>query len=166
MRRRSARASSSACRGHPPMRRGGTRVSNLQVHGTAVLLKEGAVLLRGPSGSGKSDLALRLIEGGGRLVADDRVNLSLSRDGLIASAPETLAGLLEVRGVGILRVGHVERTRIRLVVDLVAPDEVSRLPEAGRCDFLGISVPRLSLNAFEASAPMKLRLALGGALKG
>ena len=76
------------------------------VHATCVALRAGrswrGVLLRGPSGAGKSDLALRLVEGGGRLVADDQTALVPQGSGLVASPPGTLAGLLEVRGVGIV----------------------------------------------------------------
>jgi hypothetical protein len=68
--------------------------------------------------------------------------------------------------VGIVRVGYAERARIRLVADLVPADEVPRLPEAGRCEYLGVSLPLVALSAFDASAPMKLLLALDEALKG
>ncbi len=73
----------------------------VQVHASAVTIGDSGVLLRGPSGSGKSDLALRLIDGGARLVADDRVDIYQTRDGLMMAPPESLAGLLEVRGLGI-----------------------------------------------------------------
>ena len=74
-----------------------------QVHGTCIAIDGAGVLLRGPSGCGKSDLALRLIDGGAVLVADDRVSLEARAGDLVASAPDALAGLLEVRGVGIER---------------------------------------------------------------
>jgi serine kinase of HPr protein (carbohydrate metabolism regulator) len=132
----------------------------IQVHGTAVALGETAVLLRGPSGSGKSDLALRLIDGGARLVADDRVDLTSKGTTLVASAPSPLAGLLEVRGLGILKFPHIKNAPIGLVVDLVAPQAVERLPERQYCDLAGVALPLLSLAPFEASAPAKLRLAV------
>ncbi|MBI4185109.1 MAG: HPr kinase/phosphatase C-terminal domain-containing protein [Proteobacteria bacterium] len=137
-----------------------------QVHGTALLLNGAGVLLRGPPGAGKSDLALRLIEGGARLVADDRVDLVREGERLIAAAPARLAGLLEVRGVGIVAVAHATRAALRLVVDLVAPDEVSRLPEPRRCRYLGLTLPLIALAPFEASAPAKLRLAVAAAVEG
>ncbi|MDE2228502.1 MAG: HPr kinase/phosphatase C-terminal domain-containing protein [Alphaproteobacteria bacterium] len=130
------------------------------VHGTAVRLGRAGLLLRGPSGSGKSDLALRLIEAGARLVADDQV--ALARDGaeIWLSAPPALAGLIEARGLGILRLPRYPRAALRLVCDLVPRERVERLPERGVCAFLGVSVPQVALCAFDASTPAKLRFAL------
>lgn len=132
----------------------------IRVHGTSVALGGDGVLLQGPSGSGKSDLALRLIDGGARLVADDQTEISCLGGELQLSAPATIEGLLEVRGVGILRVPTVAAAPLRLVVELVAAERVERLPEPRLCTFLGVSVPLLALTPFEASAPAKLRLAL------
>ncbi|HEV8027008.1 MAG TPA: HPr kinase/phosphatase C-terminal domain-containing protein [Stellaceae bacterium] len=132
----------------------------IRVHGTSVVLGGDGVLLRGPSGSGKSDLALRLIDQGARLVADDQTELRFIGGALRLSAPSTIAGQIEVRGVGILRVDSVKSAPLRLVVDLVANDAVERLPEPLTCEFLGCRVPRLRLAPFEASAAAKLRLAL------
>jgi serine kinase of HPr protein (carbohydrate metabolism regulator) len=130
-----------------------------RLHATCVLLAGTGVLLRGPSGSGKSDLALRLIDGGGRLVADDQV-LVEARDGaLFARAPASLHGLLEVRGLGILRLGAEAEAPLSLLVDLVPEGAVERLPEPASEDLLGVALPRLALHAFHASAPAKLRLA-------
>lgn len=130
------------------------------VYGTSVAVDGRAVLLRGPSGSGKSDLALRLIEGGAHLVADDQTRLVREATRLIASAPDTIAGQLEVRGIGIVPVENVRRAPLDLVVDLVPAEQVERYPEAGTCTYLELSVPLLALAAFEASAPAKVRLAL------
>ena len=130
----------------------------LLVHATAVALDGEAVLLRGPSGSGKSDLALRLLDGGAQLVADDQTVLRRVGAHLLASAPAALCGLLEVRGVGILRVAAAGAARLALIVDLVPSSEVDRLPEMRRETILGVSVPVFGLAAFEASAPAKLRL--------
>jgi serine kinase of HPr protein (carbohydrate metabolism regulator) len=130
------------------------------VHGTTVALEGAGVLLRGPSGSGKSDLALRLIDGGARLVADDQTELTRSTDGLVARAPATIAGKMEVRGVGILRVPTVASAPVRLVVDMVSPDRVERLPEPQFCEYLQCSLPLLALAPVEASTPAKIRLAL------
>jgi serine kinase of HPr protein (carbohydrate metabolism regulator) len=138
------------------------------VHATCVALKHGrnwqAVLLRAPSGAGKSDLALRLIEAGGRLVSDDQTHLARRGRRLIATAPPALAGLIEARGVGILRLPRgklLAQAPLALVVDLVAPDRVERLPESRHETILGIAIPILALTAFEASTLAKLRLALG-----
>jgi HPr kinase/phosphorylase len=134
----------------------------IQVHGTCVELAGLAVLLRGPPGSGKSDLALRLIDGDARLVADDRVDLRARGNELIASAPKPIAGRIEVRGLGIVEVSTVAEARLGLVVDLVAPGRVERLPDPAACDFLGIQVRRLELAPFEASAAAKIRMAAHG----
>ena len=131
-----------------------------QVHATCVSLYGAGLIIRGPSGAGKSDLALRLIDSGARLVADDRVDLLVSDNGVIARAPETLAGLLEVRGLGILRVPVLEATVVRLVVDLVNYENVPRLPDRRMTDLIGMDVPAVTLDPFEASAVTKVRLAL------
>jgi HPr kinase/phosphorylase len=131
----------------------------VQVHGTCVELAGMGVLLRGPSGSGKSDLALRLIDRGARLVADDRVDLRASGTALIATPPEPIAGRMEVRGIGIIDLPAAAETRLGLVVDLVPPQATERLPEPNFCTFLGIRVPLIALAPFEASAAAKVRLA-------
>lgn len=137
-----------------------TQATALQIHATCIALEGAGVLLRGPSGAGKSDLALRLLDRGARLVADDRVDLRRAGAAVVASAPATLRGLVEARGVGILRVPYLESSTIRLVVDLVAREEVDRLPEAMAETLLGVAVPRLRLHGFDGSVPAKLALAL------
>lgn len=132
----------------------------IRVHGTSVALAGTGVLLRGPSGSGKSDLAVRLIDEGARLIADDQTELRRLGDELCMSAPAAIAGRLEVRGVGILPVPSVASAPLRLVVDLVAEAALERLPEPQSCELEGLSFPRLALAPFSASAPAKLRLAL------
>ena len=134
-----------------------------QIHATCVALPNGGVLLRGDPGAGKSDLALRLIDGGARLVADDRTDLMREGDLLIARAPASIAGLIEARGLGILRLPPerlAAEAAVVLIVDLVDAATVERLPEAGREDLLGVSLRRVALAPFEASAPAKIRLAL------
>ncbi len=137
-----------------------------QTHATCVDIDGAGVLLRGASGSGKSDLALRLIDGGARLVADDRAELTLSGGQVIASAPAVLKGKIEVRGLGIVSVEAVPRTPLKLVVDLVAPGAVERLPEPATADVLGVRLPLVRLAPFEASAPAKVRAALHAAGNG
>jgi serine kinase of HPr protein (carbohydrate metabolism regulator) len=132
----------------------------LLVHGTTVAIDGNAVLLRGPSGSGKSDLALRLIDAGARLVADDQSEVRRDGDRLLVRAPATLDGLLEVRGVGILNVAPLRDVPLALIVDLVASGAVERLPEPEREEVLGRAVPRLAAAPFEASAAAKIRAAL------
>lgn len=132
----------------------------IRVHGTCVALDGGGVLLRGPPGSGKSDLGLRLIDGGALLVADDQTELRRLEGIIVASAPATIAGRMEVRGIGILPCPSIARARLRLVIDLVAADAVDRLPEPETCRYLDCAVPLLRLAPFEASAPAKIRVAV------
>jgi serine kinase of HPr protein (carbohydrate metabolism regulator) len=131
----------------------------IQVHASCVEVAGTGVLLRAASGGGKSDLALRLIDAGARLVADDRTDLAAENGRLIATAPAPLAGRLEVRGVGILGVPSVARCVVGLAVDLVPQPDVERLPSRRECTYLGIGVPLIALAPFEASAAAKLRLA-------
>lgn len=137
-----------------------------QIHASCVELAGLGVLLLGNSGSGKSDLALRLIDAGARLVADDRTDLGVEAGRLIAAAPRAIAGRIEVRGVGIVALTHVSRSPVGLAVDLVPPAQVERLPERNSRTWLGIAVPLLSLDPFAASAVAKIRLALREAAQG
>jgi HPr kinase/phosphorylase len=138
------------------------------VHGTCVAIDGAGVLLRGPSGSGKSDLALRLIDGGATLVADDQVLIEARDGALVAEAPASIANRLEVRGLGIVE-APTAPARLRLLVDLMPPDDVSRLPEPRTGTITGtegtegtesIALPVLALAPFEASAAAKVRRAL------
>jgi HPr kinase/phosphorylase len=138
------------------------------VHATCVALQASGrqwrgVLLRGPSGAGKSDLALRLIDAGAKLVADDQTALFRRGRSLIAAPPGTISGLMEVRGLGIVQVGRSRqraRVPVALLVDLVPPEKIERMPEPAREDVLGVDLPVIALAPFEASASAKLRLAL------
>ena len=135
-----------------------TNPDPIKIHGTCVEVDGLGVLLCGPSGCGKSDLALRLIDGGARLVADDYTELSLNNATISARAPETIKDLIEVRGVGVLKIGAALQAELGLVIDLVASDAVERLAEDDSVDLLGLQVPRFRLAPFEASAPAKVRL--------
>lgn len=136
----------------------------LYMHGTCVACGARALLLRGPSGAGKSDLAFRLIRadaaGETRLVADDQVRLVRDGARLVASAPEMLAGLIELRGLGLVEVPDAARGDVMLIVDLVPREEVPRLAEPRHEEIAGLRLPVLALHAFDATAPEKLRLAL------
>ena len=117
------------------------------------------MLITGPSGSGKSDLALRLLDRGFRLVSDDQTIVKLDGHRLLASPPPTIAGKLEIRGIGIVEVDNVDDVPIALMVDLSA--DIERMPEEGRTrPILGVDVPLVSLDAMTASAPSKVAVAL------
>lgn len=94
------------------------------------------------------------------LVADDQTELCRCGDRLEMTPPATIAGLIEVRGLGIVPMPHLGRAALHLVVDLAPSSAVERLPEPRFCEFEGVSVPLLALDPFTASAPAKLRLAL------
>lgn len=129
------------------------------LHASCVAIGGRALLIEGPSGSGKSDLALRLIDRGATLVSDDQVLLRAGRGILYASAPATIAGKIEVRGIGIVAMGHVETMPVALLIQLQA--EIERMPlETVTRRLAGIDVPVVALDPFEASAPIKAELAL------
>jgi len=138
----------------------------IRVHGTAIALGSEGILLRGPSGAGKSDFALRLIDQGARLVADDQTELRREGEAITMSAPATIAGQMEVRGLGIIAVATVASAPLRLVVDLMPSAEIERMPVPRECDYLGCRIPAVALAPFEASAPAKLRLALSALAQG
>ncbi|MBY8827820.1 HPr kinase/phosphorylase [Hephaestia mangrovi] len=136
-----------------------TNVSSETLHASCVAIDGRAVLIEGRSGSGKSDLALRLIDRGARLVSDDYTVLVRERDRLLAQPPATIAGKIEVRGIGIVDMPHGERVPVALVVCL--SEQVERMPDDGEIRTIaGIVVPMITLNAREASAAIKVGLAL------
>ena len=115
------------------------------------------VLIQGPAGAGKSDLALRMIDRGFRLVADDRVILWTCAGRLWGRAADTLAGLIEIRGLEVVRLNALPFAEIALVVEAGTPD---RIPDPDFSDILGLRVPRIVLPLSESSAPAKLGRAL------
>ena len=136
----------------------------LRVQATCIALRIDddlvGVLLRGAPGTGKSDLALRLIDQGALLLADDLVELEAKAGRLLASPPETIRGRMEVRGLGIATFPWVEEVPLGLIVDLVPPQDVPRQPEAALEEISGVQLRRLRLAPFESSATAKIRLAL------
>ena len=133
-------------------------MSEPPIHATAVAIEGQAVLLLGRSGSGKSDLALRLIDRGAELVSDDYTLLAREGGRLVARPPSNIAGRIEVRGVGIVPVQHVPAAPIALLVRLdIAP---ARLPDPRTETIAGITLPVLALDPHEASAAIKLEIAL------
>jgi serine kinase of HPr protein (carbohydrate metabolism regulator) len=134
-------------------------VSAENVHGTSVAREGRAVLLTGPSGSGKSDLALRLIDRGFTLVSDDQTILSRAGDRLTASAPTQIRGKMEIRGLGIVEMETDSDVPLALIVELTS--EIERIPAEGRTRrILGHSLPVVRIDAMTASAPAKVALAL------
>ncbi|MCR9256552.1 MAG: HPr kinase/phosphatase C-terminal domain-containing protein [Alphaproteobacteria bacterium] len=135
------------------------------LHGTALALNDAGILLLGPAGSGKSDIALRLIERGmASLVADDRVGVIPRQGTLHLVAPEACRGLLEVRGIGIAELPFKAFVPLLLVVQLIPADPpgsaIERLPEPEYWTHRGIDVPLIRIDPFEASAIEKLSLAV------
>jgi serine kinase of HPr protein (carbohydrate metabolism regulator) len=132
-----------------------------QIHASCVALSGVGVVLLGRSGSGKSDLALRLIDAGGLLVADDRLVVERQGGRLIGRAPAALAGLIEVRGLGIMRVEHCASAPLGLVVELDQEAARARLPERLTHEVLGVTLPCVRLDSRAPSSCAKIKLALG-----
>ena len=133
--------------------------SSETLHATSVAIDGRAVLLCGASGMGKSDLALRLIDRGAILISDDYTIVTWIDGRLEATAPQTIVGKMEVRGVGLIDVPHIDYARVALIVDLSS--EVERMPSDTELRAIaGASVPAVRIAPLEASAPIKVELAL------
>jgi serine kinase of HPr protein (carbohydrate metabolism regulator) len=135
------------------------------VNGTAVAWRGQGVLILGPTGAGKSDLTLRLIDSGASLIADDLVELSREGDTLLLSfppeGPADLKGKMEVKGLGIMGVPLASpRVPLALVVRATPPAEVELIPETLESEWLGMNVATIGIGLLEPSAPAKVRLAL------
>ena len=117
------------------------------------------MLITGPSGSGKSDLALRLIDRGFTLVSDDQTIVRKDVDRLLAFAPPNIAGKLEIRGIGIVDMESMSDIPVALLIELTS--DIQRLPDDAReRPILGIQLPIITIDAMTASAPAKVALAL------
>ena len=142
----------------------------ITLHGTCVGFGERGVLIIGPPGSGKSSLALRLMDEPGygiathlmrgELVSDDQVVVRRTETGLVASAPPTLAGKFEIRGLGIVSVPTQAAVSVALVVSLKPHAEIERLPHPRTYEILGIALPTVEIDGNSASAPARLRASL------
>ena len=137
----------------------GPRLSAETVHASTVACSGRAVLITGPSGSGKSDLTLRLIDRGFTLVSDDQTVVKKDDGRLVASAPPTIAGKLEIRGIGIVEMERTDNVPVALIVELTS--DLQRLPDDSReRPILGVKVPMVTIDALTASAPAKVVVAL------
>lgn len=136
------------------------RLSSETVHASCVSLEGHAVLIAGQSGSGKSDLALRLLDRGFELVSDDQTVIKKSGERLMAAPPPNIEGKLEIRGIGIIDMPHVRDVPVALIVDLAS--DIRRLPDddSRQRPLLGIQIPLIMVDAMTASAPSKVALAL------
>lgn len=135
-------------------------LSSETIHASCVAIGNCAVLLHGASGAGKSDVALRLIDRGATLVSDDYTLLKRVGDRLFASAPPTIAGRIEVRGIGVVEMPCVAESHVRLLVILDEP--TPRMPDETPPHrvLAGVEVPVVALPPFDASTPIKIELAL------
>lgn len=136
----------------------GPRLSAETLHASTVALDGRAVMITGPSGSGKSDLALRLLDRGFTLVSDDQTIVKRDGERLVANSPPNIAGKLEIRGIGIVDVDHVGNVPVALLVELTS--DIQRIPDDSRDRvILGARVPMILIDALTASAPSKVALA-------
>lgn len=132
----------------------------ITIHATTIGIDGAGIILRGPSGSGKSDFALRMIDGGAALVADDQTMLFVENNRLMAQSPPEIAGKMEIRGVGIVQMNAPSAVPVALVVELVDESEVPRVPTFDPVELVGFKVPVMHLAPFELSATVKLKIAL------
>lgn len=134
-------------------------LSSETTHASCVAIDGLGVLIEGVPGAGKSDLALRLIDRGATLVSDDYTFIQRQGDTLLASPPATIAGKIEVREIGIVDMPHDDSAPVALIVALGEP--AARLPEPGQArQVLGLTIPIMVLGGRDASAPIKVELAL------
>lgn len=150
-----------------------------RIHATLVAVPRpgmtaGGALLLGEPGAGKSDVALRLIDSGASLVSDDQVELMFGEGGLWGSPPAAIAGLIEARGIGLIRLPFEARVKIALAVELTSKDDIERMParrwyqppQNFRARGGALRIPLFTLDAREASTPAKIRTAVIGKLDG
>lgn len=131
-----------------------------RIHASCISIGSRGVLLMGKSGSGKSDVALRLMARGGMLVADDQVILSEENGALIASVDPAIRGLIEIHGVGLVKFPVANNIPVRLAVHLVSLQEMEHIPSPQTYETLGVTIPLISIYGFDSSTPDKIYAAL------
>jgi len=134
--------------------------SMIKIHGSSVEINGQGILLTGPSGAGKSDLALRLVDDGATLVADDYTVVAVDGGQVMISPPREIAGKLEVRGLGIIKLPFTEKAPLRAVFELVNYRDIERMPEDTTVILDGVMVPQYRIDPFTASAAAIIRRAL------
>jgi len=138
----------------------GPRLSAETIHASTVAIEGRAVMITGASGSGKSDLALRLLDRGFSLVSDDQTIVKRVGSHLLASPPPNIAGQLAIRGIGIIAMDNLSDLPVALSVELTSSD-IQRLPDDSQeRPILGVKLPLITIDAMTASAPSKVALAL------
>ena len=130
-----------------------------RIHSTSVVIDDNGVLILGDSGSGKSDLALRLIDNGATLISDDISICRKNSDNIYLYCPPEIKGLLEVREIGIITVPFVERIKLRLVVNLKSNNN-ERFPKDSFFRILGIKIPIINIEGKNSSAVAKIKVKL------
>ena len=132
----------------------------MNIHATCIDYKNYGILIMGASGSGKSDLGLRLImDKGAELVADDYVTIKEYNGKIIAECPKNIEGIMEVRGLGLCNFIPKAQTTITLVIDLCSQDKIDRMPEDEYYDLCGVKLPKIKIYPHEASSTNKVILA-------
>lgn len=130
-----------------------------KIHGTSVAIEDNGILILGQSGSGKSDLALRLIDSGATLISDDITFCQKKSNIILLFSNKKIRGLIEVRGMGLITVPYIENIKLKIIIKLTS-DPIERLPENSFFSLQGVKVPSLDLNSKEVSACAKVKLKL------
>ena len=134
-------------------------MNSKRIHGTSIALGENGLLITGESGSGKSDLALRLIDSGATLISDDQTICMKKETSIYLFSMEKIYGLIEIRGIGLMKVPYIENIKLSMIIHLV-DKEIDRLPKIRKKKLLGLNIPLIKIFSKEASAVAKIKLKL------